>query len=238
MLIRYPPRFVWCDRQCYYLSPQGVKLPSISAILNATKPAKEWATLKAWRNRVGEREAQKITQASIARGKALHQRIEWYLQRRPLPPCPETLVPWRNSLQPILINLKQVQLVEGAVFHHELGYGGTVDAIAGVEEGEGWLWDWKTATSAKREEYLVTYKLQVAALWGAVIETYGVRLAKAVVAIALPDEVVQFCKGYREMRPSLTRRLNLKLCIVVMNEIPNRTHMILDAFGERQGLPH
>jgi genome maintenance exonuclease 1 len=191
MLTRYSPQLVWRDRQCYYVSPQGARLPSISAILTATKPAKEWAILKAWRKRVGEAEARRISKASRKRGKELHKRIESYLLGKSLSLCPANLVPWRNSIYPLLQQLTDVQLVEGALFHHELRYAGTVDAIAG-HGNRGWcLWEWKTATSLQKNEYMAGYKLQVAALWGATLETYGVQLEQAAVVIALPDEEVQ-----------------------------------------------
>jgi len=190
-LTRYPPRFTWRDRRCYYRSPEGILLPSVSAILSATKPAKEWAQLKAWRKRVGEAEANRICQESTTRGKDLHKRIEQYLLGQPLSPCPAALIPWRDSIAPVLKQVHQVQLVEGAVFHTGLGYAGTVDAIAHFNDVGPCLFDWKTANSPRKEEWVSNYKLQVTALWGAVQSTYDLRLEQAVVAIALPEDEAQ-----------------------------------------------
>ena len=190
-LVRYPPQFVWRERRCYYRSPEGLLLPSVSAILSATTPVSERARLKGWRKKVGEAEAARICQASTTRGKELHKRLELYLLGAPLPPCPVALQPWRNSLQPLLKAVHDVQVVEGAVFHPELGYAGTVDAITGYGD-HGWcLFDWKTANSHRQEAWLSHDKLQVVALWGAVQQTYGVTLEQAAVAIALPDQEAQ-----------------------------------------------
>ncbi|MEP1079484.1 hypothetical protein NDI52_29175 [Leptolyngbya sp. PL-A3] len=190
-LTRYPPRFEWRDRQCYYLDPHGGLLTPVSAILSATKTLQEWAQLKAWRERVGEAEATRICRESTTRGKELHRRIERYLLKRSLPPCPESLVPWRDSIAPVLKELHHVHLVEGAVFHHGQGYAGTVDAIAEYEQQGLCLFDWKTATSLRKEEWIRGYKLQVAALWGAIQATYGLTLEKAAIVVALPQQEAQ-----------------------------------------------
>ncbi|MBD3887372.1 exonuclease [Phormidium tenue FACHB-886] len=189
-LTRYPPKIVRQGQGHFYQSPNGLLLPSISAILSATRPVRERIVISRWRKRVGNEEANRISRESILRGKRLHQRLEHYLSGQPLAECPEWLKPWRDSLKPVLASVEAVLLVEGAVFHEALGYAGTLDLVAQYGDAVV-LIDWKTASSARKDEYLGNYKLQVAALWGALAATYDLRLEQALIAIALPDRPAQ-----------------------------------------------
>ena len=55
------------------------KLPSVTTILKATESQEKQDSLAAWRSRVGEATAAKITEESSSRGTAMHKILEKYI---------------------------------------------------------------------------------------------------------------------------------------------------------------
>ena len=60
----------------YTLDGQEQKLPSVTTVLGQTQPKEKQESLERWRNRVGLREAQKITRDAAIRGTAMHKYLE------------------------------------------------------------------------------------------------------------------------------------------------------------------
>jgi len=56
-----------------YLTPDGESLPSVTSVLNKTK---DRSFLKKWREKVGEKKAEKIIRDSTQIGTALHLYID------------------------------------------------------------------------------------------------------------------------------------------------------------------
>jgi len=55
------------------------KLPSVTTILSGTQAVDKAQSLQAWRDRVGEAAALKITEEAAARGTAMHKILERYI---------------------------------------------------------------------------------------------------------------------------------------------------------------
>ena len=55
------------------------KLPSVTTVLQDTQPQEKRDSLAAWRARVGEETAAKITEESASRGTAMHKILEKYI---------------------------------------------------------------------------------------------------------------------------------------------------------------
>ena len=49
------------DGKRHYCLPDGTKVPSVTTILDATKPEEKKQALQEWRNRVGHERAQQIS---------------------------------------------------------------------------------------------------------------------------------------------------------------------------------
>ncbi len=174
--------------QQYYVDETGRRLPSITTILNATRPLAQRQALANWQQQVGMAEATRISTTASRRGTGTHQQLQRYL-RGESPAPSETVKPYWESLQPVLRKVSDVRLVEGAVFHYELGYGGKVDCVASYR-GIPCLCEWKTADRPKQTvDRLYDYPLQLVAYWGAVNHLYHSHLCleHALIAIALPD---------------------------------------------------
>ncbi|HEY9895066.1 MAG TPA: exonuclease [Candidatus Sericytochromatia bacterium] len=173
----------------YYVNDRGDRLPSVSTILNATRSQQQREALAQWRERVGVEEAARISGTASRRGTGTHKQVQRYLQGEVVT-CPDGIKPYWESIKPVLFAVDDVRLVEGTVFHHDLGYAGKVDCVASYE-GVPCLCEWKTADRPKHSlERLNDYPLQVVAYWGAVQHTYqdyDVNLHHALLAIAIPD---------------------------------------------------
>jgi genome maintenance exonuclease 1 len=62
-----------------YVAPDGEKLPSVTTILDATKPLEAKKALIEWRRRVGEQKAKEITAEAAGRGTRMHKWLENYV---------------------------------------------------------------------------------------------------------------------------------------------------------------
>lgn len=168
---------------------QARSLPSVSTILNATKPPEARAALAQWRSRLGHDAATKVTTTASRRGSQTHKYLRQFLQGQVVA-CPDTVQPYWHSLQAVLADLDTVRLVESPVFHYDLGYAGRVDCVVSYQ-GTPCLCDWKTADVPKRSsDRLYDQPLQLAAYCGAVNHCYGDRLhlRHALLVVALPDQ--------------------------------------------------
>ena len=62
-----------------YVTPDGEKLPSVTTILDATKPLEAKKALIEWRRRVGEQKAKEITTEAAGRDTRMHKYLENYI---------------------------------------------------------------------------------------------------------------------------------------------------------------
>lgn len=177
----------------YYINQVGNRLPSVTTILNATKPQADRQRLFDWRQRVGATQANKIASSASRRGTQTHKQIQRYLLGKDTP-CLENSLPYWESIKPVLQNIDTVRLVEGSIFHDDLGYSGKVDCVA-IYKGIPVVCEWKTADKPKSSiSSLYEYPLQLAAYVGAVnynYQDYGMQLDHAMLAIAIPDTTAQ-----------------------------------------------
>ena len=66
--------------QRLYATPDGQKLPSVTTILDRTKPAEKRLALENWKRRVGHDKAQQITTEAANRGTRMHNYLEHYVK--------------------------------------------------------------------------------------------------------------------------------------------------------------
>ncbi|BAY90016.1 MULTISPECIES: PD-(D/E)XK nuclease family protein [unclassified Tolypothrix] len=177
----------------YYVDAQGNRLPSVTTILNATKPQADRDRLLNWKARVGTEEASRITTAASRRGTKTHKQIERYLLGEN-PVCSEASLPYWESIKPVLEKINTIRLVEGSVFHYDLKYSGKVDCIASYQ-GIPCVCEWKTADKPKGSiERLYEYPLQLAAYIGAANKYYGdfgIEINHALLVVAIPEMVAE-----------------------------------------------
>ena len=67
------------DGKRHYATPDGQAVPSVTTILDKTKPEEKRKALANWKKRVGEAKAQQITTEAAGRGTRLHKWLEDYV---------------------------------------------------------------------------------------------------------------------------------------------------------------
>ena len=173
----------------YYVDATGKNFPSVTTILNATKPQAERDRLNNWKSCVGMEEATRISTTASRRGTQTHKHIERYLLGKN-PICPEASLPYWESIKPVLEDIDQVRLVEGSVFHNNMSYSGKVDCVASYQ-GFPCVCEWKTSDKPKGSiERLYEYPLQLTAYLGAVNECYqdyDIQINHAFIVVAIPE---------------------------------------------------
>jgi genome maintenance exonuclease 1 len=189
-LPHYSAKRVRRDRKMLY-EIEGHCYPGVTSVLNATKPAEAREALQRWRQRVGNEEARRISGQASSAGTRLHKQIAAYLNDDPIAIPPELVGYW-TSIEPVLAQVEEVLLVEGAVWHSQ-GFVGFPDALV-VFNGEAHLCDWKTALRPKRKDWVEDYFLQIAAYREAalqVYEAYGIEVTRGLIAVALDHQPAQ-----------------------------------------------
>jgi genome maintenance exonuclease 1 len=127
-------------------------------------PKKE-KSLEKWRNRIGRKEAEKITKFSASRGTKLHNTFENYLNNEDIilsdipPHVRELFLIGKKHLDE---NVSSVYCLEQRLYSQRLGLAGTVDGIIEWKRKLSVI-DFKTARKLKRKEWIFDYFLQCSA---------------------------------------------------------------------------
>ena len=209
----YNPRYSYPDLHAdtdpsgyrVYETPGG-PAPSVTTILS-TLPN---PGLDAWRQKVGEEEAKRISVEATTIGSHMHNYLEAYVkgleEEEPKDDLQEI---GKKMAVPIkrygLRGLDEVWAVEEALHCHNL-YAGRTDLI-GVYDGLPSIIDYKTSKRLKTPEYIHHYKLQTAAYSIAHAEMFGEDVIKqAVILIAIrpskyqPSDMQKFVIGPDEFQ--------------------------------------
>lgn len=168
-----------------YFTPEGNAYPSITTILSII--GKE--AIIAWRARVGEEEANKISRQAGTRGTAVHKLCEDYLDNvedykgKHMPANVATF----NSIKSILDErINNIWFQEAFLYSDKLKCGGQVDCIAEFD-GVLSIIDFKTSRRVKKAEDITNYFIQLCFYAAAFLERTGVAIKQGVVVMAVDD---------------------------------------------------
>ena len=177
----------------YYVTPEGNKYPSITTVLSAYN-IKE---IMAWRKRVGDEEANKISRQASSRGTRIHTLCEQYLNNKELtfktPLDTETF----NIFKPVLHRINNIYAQEIRMYSDHLRIAGTVDCVAEFD-GKLSIIDFKTSKRLKNEEDIENYFMQVSGYAVMFEERFGIPVNRVVVAIAVDDQDPQVFVAKRD----------------------------------------
>jgi genome maintenance exonuclease 1 len=176
-----------------YATPDGGKLPSVTTILDKTKPPEKVAALQAWRRAVGEKKATEIVTEAASRGTRMHKYLEDYIVQGTLndpgsnPYSVQSHKMAKCVIDQGLINVNEVWGVEVPLYYPGL-YAGTTDGC-GLHLNEEAIIDYKQTNKPKKEEWITGYKLQLTAYALAHNKVYGSNIRKGVVLMCVkpPD---------------------------------------------------
>lgn len=175
------------EGRIYLIEGTEVKYPSITTVLGATT---DKSGLLAWRKRVGEEEANKVSNMATRRGTSMHKLCEQYL----LNEVPDDQNLDGNmlfrSIRPVLDTFDNVRCLESALYSHTFRVAGTVDCIADVD-GKLTIVDFKTANKPKRKEHIEGYFKQGCFYFWSYYEITGEMPEQILILISVQDGSVQ-----------------------------------------------
>ena len=182
------------DGRRLYCTPEGDRLPSVTTVLDATKPAEARAALANWKARVGAEQAQKITTEAASRGTRMHTFLEHYVRTGEIRERPSNPFGWASHVmadtvirEGLLNKVDEFWGVEIPLYFPRL-YAGTTDG-AGVHQGQESILDYKQTNKPKRREWIGDYFLQLAAYAAAHNELFGTKIRRGVILMCVrPDQ--------------------------------------------------
>ena len=179
------------DKQRLYTCPDGNAVPSVTTILDKTKPEKNRIALENWRKAVGEQKAKAITTEAANRGTRMHTYLENYVLGEELketvsnPYAQQSLDMAKIVIKEGLKNVDEYWGTEVALYHPEI-YAGTTDLV-GVHSGDDAILDFKQSNKPKTRERVEDYFLQLCAYAEAHNKVYGTKIRKGVVLMCTRD---------------------------------------------------
>lgn len=144
-----------------YNTPYG-SAPSVTTILSTIPNA----GLDAWRERVGEEEAERVSQEARDIGTCMHDMLEAYVSDVPYQQVstPEEDIARKMFTAVRMMGLRDLQEVWGieVALYYENLFAGRTDLV-GVYSGKRSIIDYKTAKYFKKADWIQDYLLQVSA---------------------------------------------------------------------------
>lgn len=178
-----------------YVTPDGYRVPSVTTILDATKPEESKKALFEWRKRVGEKRATEITTEAAGRGTRMHKWLETYIKTGSTgdPGSNPYSIQSHKMAQSIinkgLIRCNEFWGTEVSLYFPQI-YAGTTDLV-GVHDSSEAIMDHKQSNKFKKREWIEDYFLQLAAYATAHNEVHGTKIRKGVIFMCTADNVYQ-----------------------------------------------
>ena len=166
-----------------YVAPDGSRYPSVTTVLGILSED----SIREWRQRVGEEEANKVSHRASNRGTAVHSIIEKYLRNEDtsdnLPHIKQSLA----NLRPILDkSIGKIFGLETPLYSRHLGMAGRCDCIA-EWNGVPSIVDFKTSKRIKKKENIASYFAQASAYAVMFEERTGLAIPNTVIVMDVDD---------------------------------------------------
>lgn len=152
---------VTTDKGRRYRTPEGINLPSITTVLSILSRD----SIAAWRKRVGEAEANRISHRASTRGTKVHEIIEKYIDNKEdykdgyTPDIVSSFLDVKSILDD---RIGRVYAQEAPLYSNHLGVAGRVDCVAEFD-GKLSIIDFKTSLKPKRKDWVKNYFMQESA---------------------------------------------------------------------------
>ena len=170
------------------------KLPSVTTILNETQSEEKKASLQAWKDRVGHKQAELISKEATNRGSSMHDYLEKFLLGKLNLDLLGDNTRERLMADQIIENGLRNKLDEiwgcEATLYYPGKFAGAADCI-GVYEKKETIIDFKQSNKPKKEEWIEDYYLQCAAYSLAHNVVYNTNINQAVILLCTKDIIFQ-----------------------------------------------
>lgn len=174
-----------------YVNQDGLALPSVTTILDATKNK---AQLQEWQQKVGDEEAERVRREAASVGTYMHAFIEGHVKNRPIAAA-KTWIQLKGYrmgaalMEKFFPNLDEIWGNEVMV-HYKDRYAGTTDLV-GVYKGKPSIIDFKQSNKMKKREWLDDYFHQLTAYGGAHNWQHNTEIRQGVILMASQDGGLQ-----------------------------------------------
>ena len=183
---------VTTEKGRFYETPTGRAYPSVTTITGLL--GKE--AIIAWRQRVGEEEANRISTRAANRGTKIHTYCESYLKNELVEADMFHKEIW-DKIVPELGKIDNVHCLESPLYSDHLEVAGTVDCIAEYE-GKLSVIDFKTSSRIKTRDDIQNYFMQCAAYAVAFEERTGIPVSRLVIIMGVDNEETLVFKEKRD----------------------------------------
>lgn len=168
-----------------YETPDGNLYPSVTTITSQLNKD----AIKAWRARVGEKEANRVTAKATRRGTSVHKLCEDYclnklMEEKVMPSNKEMFLSIKKELD---ANVNNIHAVEGFLYSNFLQVAGQVDLIAEYK-GKLSIIDFKTSKKKKPEHWIQNYFIQESAYAFMYEERTNIKVPQLVTIIGVDGE--------------------------------------------------
>lgn len=180
----------------HYQTPEGASLPSITTVLSILSRD----SIAAWRKRVGNEEANRISHRASSRGTRVHEIVEKYINNEENFKDGYTpdIISSFGDLKPILdTRIGRVYAQEAPLYSTHLGVAGRVDCVAEFD-GRISIIDFKTSMKPKRVDWIKNYFMQESAyaiMWE---ERTGQPITQLVTIISVDNHEPQIFIEHRD----------------------------------------
>ena len=214
----------------------GFRLPSVTSILSRTK---DQGFLKQWREKVGDKEADRIMNLSSVRGTAMHKYLESYITEVGYEDLTDTGKQAKTMAEKVVeLGLAPIDEYYGSevTMYYPGLYAGQTDLVC-IHDGKDAIVDFKQANRPKREEWIDDYKLQIAAYAMAHDYVYNSSIEKGVIMVCTPDLYYQefIIEGVelRNWKHKFLKRLNMYHDLIFDEKEQAKIKMKAEDFNER-----
>ena len=176
----------------YYETPSGAKYPSVTSVTRLHN----LESIQAWKDKVGEEEAGKISRRALARGNKIHSLAEKYLLNAGDMSDDFSKADFGQMI-PYLDKINNIHCLETQLYSDHLQTAGTVDCI-GEYEGKLTVIDFKTSAKLKKRDWVKDYFMQCSAYAVMYEERTGTPIERLLLIINVEDEGVQLIDGKRD----------------------------------------
>lgn len=170
--------------------PGGARYASVTTQIGE---ASDHTKLDEWRRRVGEEEANRVSEQAKRRGTRFHSIAESYLRNEPCFPAgatPADIQNFRNAREVLDDRVGVVQGIECPLYSHTLKTAGRSDVVAEFD-GFRSIIDFKTSKNPKQESWILGYFVQAATYAAMYGELTGNLIPQIVIIIAVDHDLPQ-----------------------------------------------
>ena len=171
-----------------YIGDDNIPVPSVTTVLDKTS---DKTALIAWRKRVGDAKATRVSTEAAGLGTKVHNALEQYILGE------DYEIKGNNYVSILARDMTNLMINEGfssvdEVWGTEIGliapglYAGTTDCV-GMHGGEEAIIDFKTSKKIKPTKWVQDYFLQCCAYAMAHNEMYGTNIRKGVILMVSRD---------------------------------------------------